>query len=110
MELKKMKCVPCEGNVKPLKGQSLTDYKNNLEPGWSVIDEMKIHKEYPSRNFMQGVVFLNKIANVAEEEGHHPDVCVSYTKVTVELYTHAIGGLSENDFIMAAKIDDLLKY
>lgn len=108
MELKQMKCVPCEGGVKPLKGQTITDYLNKLGPGWSVVGEKLIRKEFPFINFRHGMTFLNKIAAIAEQEGHHPDVCISYSKVQVELFTHAINGLSENDFILAAKIDDII--
>ncbi len=108
MELKLRKCVPCEGGIDPLKGQSITNFMNRLGGGWSVIGEKMIRKDFPFKNFMQGMAFLNKIAEIAEKEGHHPDVCISFTKVTVELFTHAINGLSENDFIMAAKIDDTL--
>jgi 4a-hydroxytetrahydrobiopterin dehydratase len=107
MELKKMKCVPCEGGVKPLKGQAIADYLSKLDSGWIVIGDKKIRKEFPFKNFNLGMDFLNKIAAIAEQEGHHPDVCISYSIVQVELFTHAINGLSENDFIMAAKIDDM---
>jgi 4a-hydroxytetrahydrobiopterin dehydratase len=110
MELKQMKCVPCEGGVKPLKGQAIADYMHKLDSGWVVIGDKMIRKEFPFKNFNLGMAFLNKIAAIADQEGHHPDVCISYTKVQVELFTHAINGLSENDFIMAAKIDDVIKH
>jgi 4a-hydroxytetrahydrobiopterin dehydratase len=103
-----MKCVPCEGGVKPLKGQTITDYLNKLDSGWNVVGEKMIRKEFTFINFRHGMAFLNKIAAIAEQEGHHPDVCISYSKVQVELFTHAINGLSENDFILAAKIDDII--
>jgi 4a-hydroxytetrahydrobiopterin dehydratase len=108
MELKKMKCVPCEGGVKPLKGQAIVDYLNKLNHGWNVVDDKLITKEFPFKNFNMGMAFLNKIAALADQEGHHPDVYISFTKVQVELFTHAINGLSENDFILAAKIDELI--
>jgi len=108
MELKLKKCVPCEGGIKPLKGQAITDYMNKLGSGWSIVGEKMIRKEFTFINFRQGMAFLNKIAAISEQEGHHPDVCISYSKVSVEIFTHAINGLSENDFILAAKIDDAL--
>jgi 4a-hydroxytetrahydrobiopterin dehydratase len=108
MDLKFKKCVPCEGGVTPLKGEAIISYMNELGPGWIVMGEKAIQKEFSFNNFILGMSFLNKIALIAEEEGHHPDVCISYTKVQVKLFTHAIGGLSENDFILAAKIDAII--
>lgn len=109
MDLTKKKCVPCEGGVKPLKGDSIGTYMRELGGGWSVFGEKMIGKDFPSINFRHGMDFVNKVAALAEDEGHHPDICISYTNVRIELFTHAIGGLSENDFILAAKIDALLE-
>ena len=77
--------------------------------GWRLVDgeKLKIAREVKCKDFAQAMAFVNRIAAVAEEEGHHPDFCVSWNRVKLELITHAIGGLSENDFIMAAKIDAL---
>lgn len=74
--------------------------------GWKVIDDKKIVKEYSFKDFAEGLVFVNQVGQIAEGEGHHPDIHLhDFNKVTLTLYTHAIGGLSENDFIVAAKID-----
>jgi 4a-hydroxytetrahydrobiopterin dehydratase len=82
-----------------LKGQAIVDYLNKLNQGWNVVDDKLISKEFPFKNFNLGMAFLNKIAALADQEGHHPDVYISFSKVQVELFTHAINGLSENDFM-----------
>jgi 4a-hydroxytetrahydrobiopterin dehydratase len=78
-------------------------------PGWKLTDDgIRIRREWAFKNFVKGIDFINRVAELAEEEGHHPDLhLVGYRNVAIELWTHAIGGLSENDFITAAKIDDL---
>ena len=78
-----------------------------LKDKWVVIDDKKIKHEFKFKDFKQAITFINKVAEVAESEGHHPDIYVFYNKVVIELWTHAIGGLSENDFIVAAKIEPL---
>jgi 4a-hydroxytetrahydrobiopterin dehydratase len=107
-QLAQKKCRPCEGGVEPY---SLEESKAQLTKlqGWRLTDDAKrIRKEWTAKNFMAALDFFNRIAAVAETDGHHPDLHLeSYRKVAVELWTHAIGGLSENDFILAAKIDRL---
>ena len=78
-------------------------------PGWRLVanDPLKIARDLRFKNFARAMQFVDRVAEVAEAEGHHPDFCVSWSRVKLELFTHAIGGLSENDFIMAAKINDL---
>lgn len=106
-ELSEKKCVPCEGNVPPLTPEAAAELNKQLN-GWMVVDEAHLlTKHFTFKDFKQTMEFVNKIAVVAEAEGHHPDLTVTYGGVTVELMTHAIGGLSENDFILAAKIDAL---
>ena len=107
MALKEKKCKPCSGEEEPLKGDQIQALHRQLGDGWEVVDDKKIRKTFPSDNFSDSMVFAQKIAGIAEEEDHHPDLCVHYTSVEVELSTHKIGGLSENDFIMADKIDSL---
>ncbi len=107
MELKKKKCAPCEGGVPPLKEPEIKELKKQVHNDWKVQDNHKIYREFRFVNFMHTMEFVNKVAEIAEQEGHHPDMHVSYGKLTIELWTHAIDGLSENDFILAAKIDDL---
>ena len=99
------KCVPCEGGVDPIDRAGAEKYLAQV-PGWSLSeDAKKISKEYKFKDFIGAINFVNNIAELAEAEGHHPDIHVNYNKVLLELWTHAIGGLSENDFIVAAKID-----
>jgi len=101
------KCVPCEGGVDPLKGERLSFYIPAV-PEWTVIDEIKIQKEFSFINFKQALSFVESVGELAELEGHHPDINLhDWNKVTITLSTHAIKGLSENDFIMAVKINQL---
>ena len=107
-QLRAKKCVPCEGGVPRLTPAEAQEQLTKLT-GWSVVHNgERIRKEWIDKNFMAGLRFFNKVAEVAEAEGHHPDLhIVGYRNVTIEIWTHAIGGLSENDFILAAKIDEL---
>lgn len=102
------KCKPCEGGVDPYPLEAAKEQLQKLS-GWTLTqDGQRIRKEWTVKNFMAGIDFFNRCAEVAEADGHHPDLHLSgYRNVAVELWTHAIGGLSENDFILAAKIDEL---
>jgi 4a-hydroxytetrahydrobiopterin dehydratase len=106
-KLSKRKCVPCEGDVPPLLEEEAQ--KLNLELNeWTLIDgAVLLAKSFRFPNFDATMEFVNKVAAIAKSQGHHPDMNVSYGGVTIELMTHAIGGLSENDFIVAAKIDEI---
>ncbi len=115
MDLLKKKCVPCEGGVKPFNHEEIEDFMGQVA-GWSLSEEAsdnlkkfgmgaKFGKVYKFKDFIGAVNFVNNVAEIAEAEGHHPDIKINYNKVTLELSTHAIGGLSENDFILAAKVD-----
>ena len=106
--LTEKKCEPCEGKTRPLTAQEVMPYLVEV-PGWMLNSESTlISREWVAKNFMEAVQFINKIAKIAEEENHHPDIhLTSYRKIKVELTTHAIKGLSENDFIVAAKINKL---
>lgn len=103
MELLKKHCVPCEGNVPPLLKDTAQELLLEV-PGWDLQDTY-LTRTYHFDNFADAMRFVNKVADIAESEGHHPDIIITYSKVTLTLTTHAIGGLSENDFILAAKID-----
>ncbi len=107
IHLSEKKCVACEGGVPPLAEAEIKTYLPQIKEGWEVIENKKIQKEFIFENFKQAMEFVNKVAPIAEEEGHHPDIYIFYNKVKLELWTHAIGGLSENDFILAAKVDTL---
>jgi 4a-hydroxytetrahydrobiopterin dehydratase len=99
-------CVPCRGGVPPLKGQELEKLLANL-PQWRVIDEHHLLREFRFPDFKQALDFVNRVGAVAEEQGHHPDIALSWGKVQIILWTHKIDGLTESDFIMAAKIERL---
>ena len=107
-QLAQKKCVPCEGGV---PRYSLEEARAQLErlSGWRLTaDGERIRKDWVVKNFMAGIKFFNAVAAAAEAEGHHPDLHLEgYRKMWIEIWTHAIGGLSENDFILAAKIDQL---
>jgi 4a-hydroxytetrahydrobiopterin dehydratase len=107
-ELARKTCAPCEGGVSPLSREEAETLLQSLD-GWSLAaDGQRIRRDWVVKNFMAGIDFFQKVAALAEQEGHHPDLHLEgYRHVTVELSTHAIGGLSENDFILAAKIDEL---
>lgn len=98
-------CVPCEGGTEPLKSEEIAKYLSLLKTEWSVVEDKKIEKKFKFKDFKEAMRFVNKIADVAEEQGHHPDISIYYNKVDIALTTHAIGGLSTNDFIMASKIE-----
>ena len=101
-------CVPCEGGVAPFDEKKIAAYMPGLSLPWDVIDGKKISHQFTFKTFPDAVKFVDRIVPVAETEGHHPDLHIYYNKVMVELWTHAIGGLSENDFIMAVKIESLI--
>jgi 4a-hydroxytetrahydrobiopterin dehydratase len=107
MDLSEKKCKPCEGGTPPLNQDEINDLKQHLKPDWQMSEEMKLVKEYLFVNFKHTMDFVDKVAALAEEEGHHPVMHVYYGRVVIELWTHAINGLSENDFIMAYKIDKI---
>jgi 4a-hydroxytetrahydrobiopterin dehydratase len=113
--LLKKKCVPCEGGAKPLAHEEILKLVEQV-PDWNLTEDpspnlqkfgmgAKIRKEFKFKDFIGAINFVNKVAEIAESEGHHPDINIHYNKVELVLDTHAIGGLSENDFILAAKID-----
>lgn len=106
-ELTKKRCQPCEGGIPPLAREKAGEYLAAIS-GWMLSDDAKaIRKEYKFKNFKEVIAFFNRIAQIAEAENHHPDLRIGYSRVAVELSTHAIKGLSENDFILAAKFDQV---
>ena len=104
-DLSNKNCVPCKGGVPPLKGEPLAQLHRQLGGGWQIIDDHYLEKEYVFKNFKEALAFTNELGKIAEQEGHHPDIFLSYGKVKVQLWTHKINGLSESDFILAAKYD-----
>ena len=105
MTLTSKQCVPCEGTVPALTKQEIASLLQECA-GWE-INAGKLHKEYQFKNYKETFAFVTKVAALAEQEGHHPDIWFTWGKAIIELYTHAIKGLSENDFILAAKIKEL---
>jgi 4a-hydroxytetrahydrobiopterin dehydratase len=110
MSLKEKRCVPCEGGTPPLDDPTTRKLLDQV-PGWAVAPEAgqaRLRRRFEFADFLAAMAFVDKMAALAEEQGHHPDFCVHYSRVDVTLWTHAVGGLSENDFILAAKIDGIL--
>jgi 4a-hydroxytetrahydrobiopterin dehydratase len=107
-DLRQKHCTPCEGGVPPLTADEISALLAGL-PEWKQTgDGNRIRREWRVKDFMTALDFFERVARLAEQEGHHPDLhLVGYRNVAIELWTHAIGGLSENDFILAAKIDTL---
>ena len=107
-ELTSKRCVPCEGGVPALSVQEALALAQNVRAGPSTSAAKQISRSWTVKNFMAGIDFFNKVAALAEEEGHHPDLHLEgYRQVKIVLWTHAVGGLTENDFILAAKINEL---
>ncbi len=106
MKLTEQKCVACEGNVIPFVKEEAEILLRQI-PGWSVSSDAKsINREYKFKDFKEALVFVNKVGEIAESEGHHPDIELGWGRVNITLSTHAINGLSNNDFILATKIDE----
>jgi len=106
MSLAQKKCVPCRGGVAPLQGEALETLKAQVT-GWQVVNDHHLLKTYSFPDFRAALDFVNKAGAIAEEEGHHPDMLLSWGKVAVTIWTHKIDGLTESDFILAAKLDQI---
>ena len=104
-ELARKKCVPCTAGTPPLKGKELEQITRELGGNWRVVDGHHLEKTYKFPDFAKALAFTNKVGAVAEAEGHHPDILLGWGKVTLTMWTHSINGLSEGDFILAAKAD-----
>ena len=105
-ELAAKTCVPCRGGVPPLKGEELAALEKQVD-GWSVIEEHHITKTFKFPDFRRALGFVNRVGELAEEQGHHPEISLAWGKVEITTWTHKINGLTESDFILAAKIDQL---
>ena len=106
MSLSKKECVPCKGGVPPLKGQELEKLRELVDE-WDVVEEHHITKTYKFPNFVKALAFVNRVGDIAEAQGHHPDIFLTWGKVRITMCTHKIDGLTESDFILAAKIDEI---
>ena len=103
-ELASKKCVPCRGGVPPLKGEALQALQNQVR-GWNVVEEHHVAKHFKFPDFRKALDFVNRVGEIAEEQGHHPGIYLTWGKVEITIHTHKINGLTESDFILAAKID-----
>lgn len=106
MALADQTCVPCRGGVPALKGPALDALKAEV-PGWEVVNEHHLHREFRFPDFKTALDFVNRVGAIAEEQGHHPDLLLKWGEVEVTIFTHKVDGLTESDFVLAAKIDRL---
>ncbi len=106
LELAEKTCIPCRGGVPPLTADEIRPLAEQA-PSWDVVEEHHLDRTYEFKNFREALDFTNKVGELAEEQGHHPDIYLAWGKVGIRLWTHKIDGLSESDFIMAAKIERL---
>ena len=102
------KCVPCEADDVPMTGEEISRFMEELGHGWEVVGDHHIEKKFKFQNFREALEFTNKVGELAEFEGHHPDIYLAWGKVKVMIWTHKIAGLHENDFILASKIERIL--
>jgi 4a-hydroxytetrahydrobiopterin dehydratase len=105
-ELASKTCVPCRGGTPPLKDEELRNFQRQL-PGWEVANEHHLHRSYSFPDFKTALEFVNRVGEIAEQQGHHPDIVLGWGKVEITTWTHKIDGLTESDFILAAKIEEL---
>src|SRR2546426_3544423 len=106
-ELSEKECIPCKGSVPPLKGQALAELQQKLGGGWNVVNEHHLEKEFTFKDFREALAFTNRLGDLAEGQSHHPDIYLAWGKVKVTIWTHKIDGLTESDFVLAAKIEEL---
>jgi len=105
-DLASRECVPCRGGVPPMQADEIERLLKQLD-SWEVIDGHHLRKVYDFKNFRDSLAFVNRVGNLAEEQGHHPDICFGWGKAEITIWTHKINGLTESDFVLAAKIDKL---
>jgi len=105
--LNKKTCIPCQGGISPLNATEISNFLKDINDNWVSLLEIKISRTFNFDSYLNALSFVNKIANLAENEGHHPHIHLNFKNVEVIIFTHKINGLHENDFILAAKIDDI---
>ena len=105
-DLSSRQCIPCRGGVPSLQGQEITNLLTELD-GWEVVNQHHLKKTFSFANFREAQQFVNRIGDLAEEQGHHPDICFGWGRAEITIWTHKIDGLTESDFILAAKINKL---
>ena len=106
--LSQKKCLPCEAGTPPLTPSQFEPLLKQLKLAWEVVEDKKIRHEFKFKDFAAAMEFVLKVAKLAEEEGHHPNIHIYFSRVVIDLTTHSIKGLSENDFIMAAKVEQII--
>jgi 4a-hydroxytetrahydrobiopterin dehydratase len=106
--LAEKQCVPCKGGVPSLKGPELARLARDLGASWQIVAERQLEKEYQFKNFREALDFTNRVGELAEGQGHHPDIYLAWGRVKLTIWTHKINGLTESDFVLAAKADRLL--
>jgi 4a-hydroxytetrahydrobiopterin dehydratase len=104
-DLASRECVPCRGGVPPMKGPEIESFIKQLD-GWEVVEAHHLRKTFEFKDYVEALAFVNRISALSEEQGHHPDICFGWGHAEVTIWTHKIDGLTESDFILAAKIDE----
>jgi 4a-hydroxytetrahydrobiopterin dehydratase len=107
MGLTDQTCTACRGGVDPLVGEEAEEKLEQLDDDWEIVDQHHLKRKFDFDDYVEAQEFVNKVGEIAEEEGHHPNIEFTYGEATIKLYTHKIDGLYDNDFIMAAKIDEM---
>ena len=105
-DLASRRCVPCKEGTRPLTEREYAPLLEQLD-GWQVVEGHHVSKTYKFKNFKEALAFVNRVGDVAEGEGHHPDITFTWGRARIDIWTHSVGGLSESDFVLAAKIDEL---
>jgi 4a-hydroxytetrahydrobiopterin dehydratase len=104
-DLASKECIPCKGGVPPLKGDAIARLLDQLGEGWDVVDEHHLEKVYTFKDFREALDFTNRVGDIAESQGHHPEIHLGWGRVKLEVWTHKIDGLTESDFVFAAKVE-----
>ena len=108
-ELAEKECVPCKGGVPPVRGHALRALREKLSCGWEVVDEHHLTKTFRLKNFAEALAYVNRVGQMAEEQKHHPDIYLAWGQVRIDIWTHKIDGLTESDFVFAARAEKLIK-
>jgi len=106
-ELRKLECVPCRGGVPPLGEAKINEYLDQLDENWEVVENHHLRRTFKFPDYAAGLDLVNRVAQLAEQQDHHPNMTLRWGRVTIEIFTHSIDGLTESDFVLAAKIDML---
>ena len=106
-ELAKKECQACDGGTPALKGDALKKLQSQLDDGWQVLNEQKLEKEFKFPDFREAIDFVNRVGEIAEQQGHHPDIFFTWGQARIQIWTHSVKGLTESDFILAAKISEV---